>query len=286
MRTGSQTRCLTMDALPRKLGIVAGGGQLPGKLLKFCDARAIETFVIGFDGQTDASILDGRSHLMTRLGAAGSIVKTLRERGYQDLVLIGKIKRPHLRELRPDLFTAKFFAKLGLRALGDDNLLKAVHDALAEEGFTLHGVQELMNDLLMTNGVLGRKKPSKEHLADIEYGLRVAKGIGALDIGQSVVVQDGLVLGVEAAEGTDELLRRCADYRRTNTGGILVKTCKPQQDRKIDMPTIGSETVNLCAALGYDGIAVEAGAALVVDREEIIRLVDQNGVFVIGVTAP
>ncbi|PZQ45062.1 MAG: DUF1009 domain-containing protein [Micavibrio aeruginosavorus] len=273
-------------ALPSKLGIVAGGGTLPEKLLEFCDSRNIETFTIGFENQTDPRILEGRAHMMTRIGAAGSIIKILKDKSYQDLVLIGSIRRPHLSEMRPDLYTAAFFAKLGLRALGDDNLLKAVHGALAQEGFTLHGIHELMQDLLMPEGILGRAKPSKAHQADIDAGFGIAKAIGALDIGQSIVIQDGIVLGVEGVEGTDELIRRCAEYRRTRDGGILVKTCKPEQDRKIDMPTIGPQTIALCASLGYSGVAVEAASALMVDMQQSIQMADESKLFLIGVRAP
>lgn len=272
-----------MVSLPTRLGIIAGGGSLPSKLLGFCDSRNIPVFVVGFEGQTDPAILSGRDHMMTRLGSAGQIIKTLREKGYQDLVLIGSIRRPHLKDLRPDLFTATFFAKLSLRYLGDDNLLKAVHGELAREGFRLHGIHELMQDLLVPEGILGRHRPTRAQETDIAEGYRIARAIGALDIGQSVIIQDGVILGVEGVEGTDELIRRCATYRQTKTGGILVKTCKPQQDRKIDMPTVGSHTVKLCVDKGLHGMAVEAGAALMVDAGEMIRLADESGLFLTGV---
>ena len=272
-----------MSQLPAKLGIVAGGGHLPQKLLEFCDSKGVEAFVIAFDGQTDPRLVNGRDHIVTRLGAAGQIIKSLRERGYQDLVLIGHIKRPHLKELMPDLYTAGFLAKLGLRFMGDDNLLSAIHEELQKEGFTLHGIHELMGELLMPEGILGKIKPSKAHLADIAEGLKIAKAIGALDIGQSIIIQDGVVLGVEGIEGTDELIRRCAEYRRTQSGGILVKAAKPQQDRKIDLPTVGPVTMTLCSSFGFDGIAVEAGSALLVEMEETIDIANQRGMFFTGV---
>ena len=272
-----------MSQLPAKLGIVAGGGHLPRQLLEFCDSKGVETFTIAFDGQTDMRLVEGRDHIVTRLGAAGQIIKALRMRGYQDLVLIGHIKRPHLKELMPDLYTAGFLAKLGLRFMGDDNLLSAIHEELQKEGFTLHGIHELMSDLLMPEGVLGKVKPSKAHLADIVAGLKIAKAIGALDIGQCVIIQDGVVLGVEGIEGTDELIRRCAEYRRTKTGGILVKAAKPQQDRKIDLPTVGPITMTLCSSCGFDGIAVESGSALLVEMDETVDIANQNGMFFAGV---
>ncbi len=272
-------------AVPSKLGIVAGGGKLPQKLLEFCDSKNIETFTFVFEGQEKPEGFATRAHEVSWLGAGGHMIKTFKERGICDLVLIGSIKRPHLKDLRPDLYAAAFLAKLGLRVMGDDNLLSAIHAELRKEGFTLHGIHELMGELLVPDGVLGKVKPSKAQMVDIAEGLKIAKAIGALDIGQAVIIQDGVVLGVEGAEGTDELIRRCVDYRRTNKGGILVKSCKPQQDRKLDMPTLGPDTLNLCAALGYDGVAVESGAALLVDLEETVEAANQSGLFLIGISA-
>jgi hypothetical protein len=264
-----------MTALPAKLGIVAGGGKLPGKLVEFCNSRNIETFVVGFENQTDPDLM---VHEQTRLGAAGQIINILRSHDFHDLVMIGSIKRPKLSELRPDLRTAAFFAKLGLRALGDDRLLKAIRAELEDEGFNIHGVHEIMDDLLMPQGVLGRLEPNDSQKLDIAVGLKASKKIGEEDIGQSVVVLNGEVLGVEDDNGTNALIKRSAEQ-----GAILVKSKKPQQDRKLDMPTIGPETVKLCASLGYAGIAAESGEVLVVDREDMIKSANDSNLFLVGI---
>jgi DUF1009 family protein len=127
--------------------------------------------------------------------------------------------------------------------------------------------------------------PDEDARADIEHGIGVARALGALDIGQAVVVQQGLVLGVEAAEGTDELLRRCAGLRRDGPGGVLVKMAKPGQERRADLPTIGPQTLTLAAAAGLRGIAAEAAMTLVIDRAELVRAADEAGLFVVGVAA-
>jgi DUF1009 family protein len=267
-----------MPALPARLGIVAGGGKLPQKLVEFCDSQKIETFLIGFENQTDPTLLEGRTHEMTRLGAAGQIITILRDHQYIDLVLIGSIKRPKLSELRPDLRTASFFAKLGLRVLGDDGLLKAIRAELEEEGFIIHGIHELMPELLMPQGVLTTVAPTPTQKDDIALGLKASKKIGKDDIGQSVVVLNNEVIGVEDDNGTNDLIRRAA-----KEAAILVKSCKPQQDRKLDMPTIGPDTIKLCASLGYAGIAAEAGDVLVVDRDHMVSLANDAGLFILGV---
>lgn len=269
---------MSMKTFPKKLGIVAGGGDLPSQLLSFCDARGIETFCIGFAGHTDDGVLDGRDHAMMRLGEAGKIISLLRERGYQDLVLIGSINRPSAWELRPDFFTAKFFAKIGFRAMGDDGLLKAIRYALQDEGFTIHGIHEFLPQLLAREGAMTNTIPTDAQWSTIRLGFDAAKALGVRDIGQSVVVYDGAVIGEEDSHGTDSLIKRAA-----RPGAILVKTCKPQQDRKLDLPTIGRRTARLCAELGYAGIAVEAGLTLVANEAELVRIADEAGLFVVGV---
>lgn len=261
-------------ALPSKLGIVAGGGILPQKLQSFCTVHGIDTYVIGFEGHADPAIA---SRLM-RIGEAGAIISAFRDKGYNDLVLIGSVKRPKFTEMRPDLRTAAFFAKLGLRALGDDGLLKAVRAELEGEGFKIHGIHEIMDDLLMPAAVLTKVTPSDDAYEHIHGGLMESRHIGKKDIGQSVVVLGDELIGTENDSGTNALIKRAAQK-----GAILVKSSKPQQDRKLDMPTIGSETVKLCASLGYAGIAAEAGGVLIADREEMIAAADEAGLFVVGV---
>ncbi len=265
------------------LGIIAGGGALPERLLHSCDRRGIIPFVVGFEGQTDPLICKGRNHIWTRIGAAGQIINTLKSHGIRDLVLIGSMRRPSLPELKPDIRTARFFARLGMRALGDDSLLKALREELEAEGFVVHGVQEFARDLLAGEGPIGRHRPRKTDWVDIDRGLEISRMMGALDIGQAVVVQEGIVLGVEAAEGTDELIKRCAGLKRAGRGGVLVKTSKPRQDENLDLPTIGPRTIALCADAGFAGIVIQAGHSLLIDPQEIADAANKHGLFVIGV---
>lgn len=267
-----------MATYPVKLGIVAGGGDIPKQLLSFCDSKNIQTHVVAFNGHTDDETFAGRNHSVMRLGEAGKIIKLFRDKGFNDLVLIGSIQRPNAWELRPDLYTAKFFAKIGFKAMGDDGLLKAIRYALEDEGFTIHGVHEFIPSLLMPVGVLSECVPNEQQSNDVAIGFRAAKDLGERDVGQCVVVHDGKVIGEESAKGTDELIRRCAVK-----GAILVKTCKPQQDRKLDLPTIGRRTIRLCAELGYAGIAAEAGSTLLANGAEVRELADASGLFVVGV---
>lgn len=263
-----------MSAIPKKLGIVAGGGALPERLIAHCRAHGTETFTIGIDGHA----VKGTADKTVRIGAAGSMISTFREHGVTELVIIGSVKRPKVSEMMPDLRTAAFFAKIGFRALGDDGLLKAVRAELENEGFIIHGIQDFMPELLMPKGVLTKVQPTEEQYEDIRIGIEGSRDIGRADVGQSVVVYGEDVIGTEDDGGTNALIERAACE-----GAILVKSSKPQQDRKLDMPTLGPETVRLCAALGYAGIAAEYGGVLLVDRDAMIALADETGLFVVGV---
>lgn len=275
-----------MSALPQgsveKLGIIAGGGALPERLLAACDKDGRDSFVVAFEGQTDPTLLQGRKYLLTRLGAAGLIINTLKSNGIHDLVFIGSIRRPSLVEMRPDFRAMKFFARLATHALGDNGLLTAMKQELELEGFRLHGAHLFMQDLLAAPGPLGNCAPKADDEDDIRRGLAALRTMGPLDIGQALVVQEGIILGVEAAEGTDALIRRCRELKRKGRGPILIKISKPGQDRDLDMPTIGPDTVMIAKECGFSGIVVEAGATLVLDPGRVAEIADETGVFVYG----
>jgi UDP-2,3-diacylglucosamine hydrolase len=268
------------------LGIVAGSGGLPRRLIETCRAAGRPCFVLALEGEADPVMLAEVPHAWCRIGAAATGLDLLRANGVGQLVLAGGVKRPSVASLRPDWRATKFFARIGLRALGDDGLLSAVIKELEREGFTVIGAERLLDEsAVMPEGPVGTLVPDPVARADIEHGLRIARAIGALDIGQSVVVQQGMVLGIEAIEGTDALLRRCGGLRREGPGGVLVKIEKPGQERRADRPVIGPQTVAVAAEAGLRGIAAEAGVVLILDRDAVARAADVAGMFVVGVRA-
>jgi len=265
------------------LGIIAGSGGLPRRLIESCRAAGRDVFVLAIEGEADRAAVETVPHAWCRIGRAAAALELLRANAVGELVLAGGVRRPSLAGLRPDWRALRLLTRIGYRALGDDGLLRAVVKELEREGFRVIGADQLLGEASLPEGPLGLVRPDADALADIAHGLRLARAIGALDIGQAVVVQQGLVLGVEAIEGTDGLLRRCGALRRDGPGGVLVKTEKPGQERRADRPTIGPQTVILAAESGLRGIAAEAGATLVLDRDEVVRLADRAGLFVFGV---
>lgn len=268
----------------RKLGIIAGGGTLPQTLIQHCIQNKIPYFVLAITGNASESIFTSDiPHIFIRIGQAGTGLKHLRDEKVQDIVMIGTIRRPSLADLVPDLRTAAFFSKIGLKSLGDDGILRALIKEIESEKMKVLGIHEIMPDLLLPSGVLTKKKPDKQALADIKRGVQAAIKLGELDIGQSVVVQQGLVLGLEGIEGTDELIRRCGTYKRKGDGGVLVKLRKTTQDMRVDLPTIGVNTVENAHKSGLRGLAVHAENALIADQTAVIKLANKYKMFLIGI---
>jgi DUF1009 family protein len=256
---------------------------LPQLLVEACRDQDRAVFVLAFEGFTADETTRDVEHAWVRLGAVGAALKKLRAASVDDLVLAGPIRRPSLADLRPDARALKFYARAGVKMMGDDGLLRSAIQALEEEeGFRVIGVDDVISGLTAELGCLGTHEPDETARRDIARGVDVLKALGAADIGQAVVVQDGIVLGVEAVEGTDALLDRCASLRREGPGGVLVKLCKPGQEKRADLPTIGPNTVSGAHKAGLRGIAVEAGVTLIMAREHVIKAADASELFLIG----
>jgi UDP-2,3-diacylglucosamine hydrolase len=267
-----------------KLAVLAGGGPLPEQVVGAARAAGRDVFVLAFEGETDPAVVEGVPHQWVALGAIGRTLRALHAAQAEDVVMIGPVRRPSLATLKLDWRGLQLLTRLGLGAgAGDDRLFKAIVGELEAEGFRVVGADEVVDELLVPAALLTRAEPDEVAARDIARGVEVAKRVGELDIGQAVVVQQGLVLGVEAVEGTDQLLARCASLRRDGPGGVLVKLKKPKQERRADLPTIGPGTVRAAAAAGLAGIAVHAGNCLIIDRPGVIEAADRAGLFVIGV---
>lgn len=262
-----------------RLGILAGGGALPRRIIEASRAQGRDIFVIAVEGQADPETVDGVAHAWVRLGAAATADRICREQGIRDIVLAGRIRRPSWSELWPDARALRFLAKVGRRALGDDGLLRAIVHEIEAEGYRILGAETILGDALVQPGPLGRNRPDAQAHADIARGVSVLSALAAVDVGQAVVVQQGMVLGVEAIEGTDALIERCGPLRRDGPGGVLVKILKRGQETRVDRPTIGPETVERAGAAGLCGIALEANGVILLDRAEAVRRADAMGLF-------
>jgi UDP-2,3-diacylglucosamine hydrolase len=256
---------------------------MPGRVAAAARAAGRGVFIVGLDGFADRTVLAPYPHEFIRIGAAGRILAALRANSCGDLVLVGPVRRPSLLDLRPDAEGTRILARIGRAAFaGDDGLLAAVVRVLGEEGFRVVGAHEVLREALAPAGLISRAAPDALAMADITRGVTVARALGAADVGQGCVVQQGIVLAVEAAEGTDGMLARCAVLARPGPGGVLVKLVKPGQDRRADLPTIGPETARHAATAGLRGIAFEAGGTLLAERDATLAEADAAGLFLLG----
>lgn len=272
------------DTSQGTLGIIAGGGPMPLRVAAAAQAAGRAVFVVALEGFAEPARFGSYRHAAARIGAAGRILDLLRENGVRDVVLIGTVRRPSFFDLRPDAEGAKLLARVGRAAFaGDDGLLAAVVRVLGEMGFNVVGAHDVLQQALAPSGLLTRTAPDALALSDVARGIDVARKLGQADVGQGCIVQQGLVLAVEAIEGTDAMLRRSAELRVEGPGGVLVKIVKPGQERRVDLPTLGATTVALAAAAGLRGIAFESGGAMLAERAEAIALADRHGMFLLGV---
>lgn len=279
---------MTVEAAP-KLGLIAGGGELPLALAERCRAQGRPFYVLrlrGFAGP-ELEAYEGAEVGLAQLGRAFDL---LRKTGCKAVCMAGLVDRPDFSKLVPDLRGMKAIpGAMAAARKGDDGLLRFLVGEFEKEGFAVEGAHAVHGDLTLPAGTLGAVTPGPDQMRDIEQALVVARGVGRFDIGQAVIVVDGLVLAVEAQEGTDAMLERCAGLPAALKGsadarrGVLAKVPKPIQERRVDMPTIGAATVEAAAACGLAGIVGEAGAMLVMDRDAVVAAADRLGLFIHGV---
>jgi DUF1009 family protein len=277
------------------LGLIAGNGRFPFLLLEAARARGLRVVVSAIKEETDAEI-DARAaaddrivvHWMS-LGELSRLIEMFKREGVTRAVMAGQVKHKQIfSSIRPDWRLAKLL--LNLRTRNTDMLLGAVAKVLEDEGIELMSSTAFLEPMLAPDGVMTRRAPDEVELGDIEYGLRVARGIAGFDLGQTVVVAAGACVAVEAMEGTDAtivragtLLREVADEASTLQRRLtVVKVAKPKQDMRFDVPVVGVPTIEVMQAAGATCLCVEAGRTLVFDREAMVAAADTAGIAIVG----
>lgn len=278
------------------LGIIAGGGAIPVTVAAAARAEGRPVVIFAIRGEAEHAVQDFPHHWV-RWGEIGRLFDLLVREKVSDLVIAGSVSRPDFSAIRVDLGAILSLPRiLALMVGGDDTVLKGVVRFFEDRGYAVIGAHTVAPDLVATVGQLGRVTPSAAQAVDVGKGFEAARVLGSLDIGQAVVAVGGRVVGVEGVEGTDELVARIADLRSrgrlkwSGRDGVLVKAAKPQQDLRVDMPTIGPKTIAAVAAAGLAGIAVEAGRVMIVDRAATVAAADSARLFLVaeekGLAAP
>lgn len=267
-----------------KIAVFAGDGFLPRHVYDACQEQGIKVKIIGLEGQISAEAFKGIDYETFPLHGVSKIIKALKDDEITDVVLAGKVCRStSLSKLLLDAKGAKLLTKIMRHGLNDNALLTAIIKFLESEGMRLWPAESLAKDLMVTKGALTKIEPSKSDWTDIKKGMRILKDIAQHDVGQSLVIQGGLVLGVEAAEGTDAMISRCGTIRqKEGSGPILIKSVKPKQDKRVDLPCIGRATIQNLHQNGFIGIAVEAKVTLLLEGQKTIDEANDKGIFIYG----
>ncbi len=264
-----------------RIGLIAGNGQFPIIFCKKARKAGFEIHAAAFQKEADpelADYVDGIEWLYP--GQVNRLIKYFKKHQISQVVLAGGLKKTRLfKDLKPDIKAISLIA--GLRHTHDDGILRAFAGLLEKNGIVVRPSTFLLPDLLAPVGCWTRRKPSRGEMSEIKLGWNVAKEIGRLDIGQCVVVGGGSILAVEAIEGTDATIKRGSGLGHGNT--VVVKVCKPNQDERFDVPSIGVETIKTMSEAGARVLAIEAGKAIVFNRQEMIELADQHGMVIIGI---
>lgn len=277
---------------PLRIGIVAGGGSLPLEIARSVEGRGGFVHVVMIEGQAQGA-LRSFSHIDASWAEVGKAIKSFKRAGVKDIVLVGRMVRPRFKTAKPDFgFLRALPAVLRIfRAGGDDAVLRAVIEMFERRGLKVRGVGEIAPELLVGDGAMTDVLPSAGDAGDIAKGMALIRALGRHDIGQGVVVSNGVIEAIEGAEGTDRMIARVAEQRRNAKGdpiirsrGVLVKRPKPGQDLRVDLPAIGPDTVQKVADARLSGIAAMTGHVLAATRFELVSAAERAHVFVAGVS--
>ena len=264
-----------------KIGLIAGNGNFPIAFARAAKEKGIQVIAVAHEGETLpelANLVDGI--FWVKVGQLGKIIHIFKEQGIVDVLMAGGIKKTRLfGNTMPDMRGMALLARMVHKK--DDSLLRAVADELESEGITIRESTLYLDSIIAQKGILTKRKPANAERRDIEFGWQMAKEIGRLDIGQTVVLKDQVILAVEAIEGTDEAIRRGG--KLCGQGAVVVKVCKPQQDLRFDLPAIGTQTIESMAEVKASCLAIEAGKTIILERETVIHDADRAGITIIAV---
>ena len=263
-----------------KIGLIAGNGEFPLEFAKAAKRKGLTVVTVAHEGETLPELAQWSDRIIwVKVGQLGKLIKAFQEEGVTDVLMAGGITKTRLFDgAMPDLRGAAFLAKM--IAKKDDSLLRGIAAVLESAGITVRESTLYLDSLLAPPGVLTRRKPSKNELKDISFGWQLAKEVGRLDIGQTVVVKDLAVLAVEAIEGTDEAIRRGG--RLCREGAVIVKKCKPHQDLRFDLPATGVRTIETMQEVKASCLAIEAGKTIMIQKEALIARADAVGIAIVA----
>ena len=269
----------------KKIILLTGGGELPIEVIRKLVKNKITFFCLIFEKNPVSKIILNKDHKLINFGKIISELLKLQNLGFYHVALVGNLQRPNISDIKPDFNSAKIipqFTKTLLQG-GDNNLLDFCIDYLNNIGFRVLDLRKIIPENFLNSGNITKIKLSKKLIDDIRKGKMILDCISKFDIGQSLIIQSGNIIGIEAAQGTDKLIKDSYSYLRKNEKSILVKLAKVKQNLKADLPTIGVKTLKNCNKFGISGIAYSANKTLFINKQEVIKYCNQNNIFLYGV---
>ena len=262
------------------IGIISGGGKLPISIGKNLIKKNFNIFFFVIEEFFNINDYKEFDVTIIKLKSAKSIINSLKARNIDSIIMAGNINRPSLTDLSFDYQTFKLAKNLLLNKTGDNGLLISIKKYFMDQGFDYFDWKEHCPELFVNNDNLTQLKPSRKAKENLKKALSIFKFFGEIDVGQSMIIQNRIVLGLEAVEGTDNLMTRCKDYKKSGDKGILVKFSKYNQSNILDIPTIGEKTIKLLKDCNYEGVYLEKDSCLIIDKEKTIDLANQYKVFI------
>jgi UDP-2,3-diacylglucosamine hydrolase len=270
-------------SIKQKLGLIAGNGDLPKAVAEEAHAKGYEIIAIGLEPLAEISLASAVDEIRwINVGKLGQVISFLKKSGVKKAVMAGKVPKALLykSKITPDLRAVKLL--FSLKDKSDDSILLAVAKELKKEGITLLNTTDFTTSLLAPEGVLTKEVPTENEWKDIAFGWRIAKEIGRLDIGQTVIIRNQAVMAIEAIEGTDEAIKRGGALG--GSGAVVIKVSKPQQDMRFDVPVVGIDTLKSMLNVQARVLAVESGKSIVIGMEKLVKEAERAGITIVGVS--
>ncbi len=269
----------------KNIVLIAGGGDLPTEVIKKLKEKKINFFCLIFEKNPVSKIIFKTNYKLINFGKIISELLKLKDLGFKQVVLVGKLKRPNISDIKPDFNSIKVIPKLAKILLngGDNNLLHFCISYLINIGFKVLDLRKIIPENFLNSGNITKTRLSKLQIDDIKKGKKILDCISKFDIGQSLVIQSGNIIGIEAAQGTDKLIKDSYNYLNKDEKSILVKLAKVKQNLKADLPTIGVKTIINCSKSGICGIAFSANKTLFINKHKILKYCNHKNIFLYGV---
>ncbi|WP_419234717.1 LpxI family protein [Rickettsia endosymbiont of Nabis limbatus] len=263
------------------LGIIAGKGSLPSLIAGNYRKQGGNCYIAAIEGEADIELIKDFEYQPLKIGMVGAAIKYFTQHNVKNIIFIGGVDRPNFKNLAVDSIGGLLLLKMiSQKIRGDDNLLRIVASFFESYGFKVISSSEIYQNQQCDSNIITDTIPTSSDKKDIEFGVKLLNHLSKFDIGQSVIVEDGYVLGIEAAEGTDNLIARCTDLRKKSHGGVLIKLSKIGQDNRLDLPTIGINTIKNLAKYNYKGVAIQKNQVIIAEEEKTIKLANEHKIFI------